>query len=146
MHWFAEHAPKSLKYQIIKFGRLNATNFSEVAKIILKLHFFTRVRVLRKNKEDYQTKKNCDNVLYLILGATGWQNTPENLLNINLPNLSADCKRPSGRSKNYFVVTLSNSKASFKKKPMRNIKQKNCENALYLILGALVGRAHPKIR
>ena len=69
VHSLAGHAPKSPKYKIIKFGRLTARNLSEVAKIILKWRFLTQMRVLIKNKEDYQPNKNCEKVLYLILGA-----------------------------------------------------------------------------
>ena len=48
MHWLAEHVPKYPKCQIIKFGRLTARNLREVAKIILKLNFLTRMRVLQE--------------------------------------------------------------------------------------------------
>ena len=64
-----EHAQKAPKYQIIKLGRLTARSLSEVAKVILKLHFLSRMQVLRKNKESYQTRKNCKNIFYLFLGA-----------------------------------------------------------------------------
>ena len=46
----AEHAPKSVKYQFTKFGRLAERNFSEGAKTILKLLFLTRRRVLRRSQ------------------------------------------------------------------------------------------------
>ena len=89
-----EHAPKSAKYQIIKFGRLTARNLSEVAKIILKLHFLTRMQVLRKTKEDYQTRKNCKNVLYLILSALVGKARPKICEVSTYQIWWADCKRP----------------------------------------------------
>ena len=43
-------------------------------------------------------------------------------------------------------VTLSNSKAKFKKKPKSTIKQRKLlKKVLHLIMGALVGRVHPRI-
>ena len=73
VHWLTEHAPKSAKYQFTKFGRLTVRGPKARAKPfegeILRLLFLTRRRVFRKTKEDYQTKKNDENVLYSILGA-----------------------------------------------------------------------------
>ena len=69
VHSLAQHAPKSPKYPIIKFGQLAARKPTKAAQIIWKLHFLTQMWVLRKKQgEDYQTKKSCKNVLYLILG------------------------------------------------------------------------------
>ena len=48
----------------------------EGANILLKLLFLGRRPVLRKNKEHYEKEEKSKNVLYFILGCTGWQNTP----------------------------------------------------------------------
>ena len=44
----------------------------------------------------------------------------------------ADCNRLLERSKNYFVVTHSNLKASFKKKPRTTIKQSKTKTMPYI--------------
>ena len=87
VHWLAQHAPKSPKYLIIKFGQLTARNLIEAAQIILKLHSLARMRVLRKNQGGLSNKEKLQECLIFDFGCTGWQSTPQNLLNIDLPSL-----------------------------------------------------------
>ena len=62
--------------------------------------------------------------LILILGALVGR-APPKICSISIyQTWSADCKRSYGGRKNYFEVTHSNWKVSFKKKPRRNIKHK----------------------
>ena len=64
VHWLPEHPTLIWLYLI--WYRLTVRDSRERAKIILKLFFSGRLTTV---KEDYQTKENCKNVLYLILGA-----------------------------------------------------------------------------
>ena len=64
VHWLPEHTTLIWIYLI--WYRLTVRDSRERAKIILKLFFSGRLTTV---KEDYQTKENWKNVLYLILGA-----------------------------------------------------------------------------
>ena len=86
-HWLAEHAPKSVKYRFSKFGRLTATDHTEGAKIILNLFFQSPRGVLIKHQRALSNTENWWKWLIFDSGCTGWQSTPQNLLNINLANL-----------------------------------------------------------
>ena len=89
VHWLAEHAPKYAQYQFTRFVRLTVRDPKEGAKIILKLLFVTRKRVLIKNQRTLSNKEKLRKWLIFDSGCTGWQSTPQNLLNINLLNLVA---------------------------------------------------------
>ena len=58
MQFFAEHAPKSTKYQFTKFGPLTARDPKEDAIIILKLLFLTRQQLLTKNQRALSNREN----------------------------------------------------------------------------------------
>ena len=79
--------PKSVQYPFTKFGRMNATDPKKGAKIILKLLILTWRPALRKNQGGPSNREKLRECFILDSGCTGWQNTPQNLLNINLPNL-----------------------------------------------------------
>ena len=64
VHWLLEH--RTLIWLYLIWYRLTVRDPRERAKFILKLFFSGRLTTV---KEDYQTKENCKNVLYLILGA-----------------------------------------------------------------------------
>ena len=64
VHWLPEHATLIWIYLICY--RLTVRDSREREKIILKLFFSGRLTTV---KEDYQSKENWKNVLYLILGA-----------------------------------------------------------------------------
>ena len=81
-----EHAPKSTKYYNNKFFLLIAKDLSKGAEITLILIFLTRRRVLRKNQRTLSNRENLQKYLKFDSGCTGWQSTPQKLLNINLPN------------------------------------------------------------
>ena len=71
------------------------------------------MRVLRKTQRPLSNREKLRICLKFDFGCVAWQSTPQNLLIVN--TLSTDFKKPSGKSKNHFEVTLSNSKAKFKK-------------------------------
>ena len=50
VYWLAGHALKSVKYKFVKFDQPTASDPKEGAKIILRLLFLTRRRVLIKNQ------------------------------------------------------------------------------------------------
>ena len=66
---------------------MNATGPKKGAKIILKLLNLTWRPALRKNQGGPSNREKLRECFILDSGCTGWQNTPQNLLNINLPNL-----------------------------------------------------------
>ena len=83
--WFwvqrlAEHAPKSV-YRFTKLVRLIARDPKEGAKILL---FLTRRPVLRRKQRPLWKEQKEWKCLIFDFGCTGWQSTPQNLLNINL--------------------------------------------------------------
>ena len=70
MHWLAEHAQKSGKYRFTKFRRLAGRDPKEGAKNYFEVtHSNSKGNFKKKTKDDYQTDKNYENGLYLILGA-----------------------------------------------------------------------------
>ena len=87
VHWLAEHAPNSAKYQFIKFGRMTVKYPKKGAKIILKLLFLSRRRVLKKKQRELSNRENWQKWLTFDSGCTGWDSTPQSLLSIDLPNL-----------------------------------------------------------
>ena len=87
VHQFAEHATKSVKNQFTKLGRMTLTDSNKKAKIILKLLILSRTTVLRRNQGGPSNKENLWEFHVFDSGCTDWQSTPQNLLNIKLPNL-----------------------------------------------------------
>ena len=58
VHWLAEHAPNSAKYQFIKFGRMTVKYPKKGAKIILKLLFLmSKASFKEKTKRTIQQRK-----------------------------------------------------------------------------------------
>ena len=86
VQWLAEHVPTSAKYQFTDFGWLTPRDPSEGANIILQLLFLTRMPILKKIKE-LSNREKLRECLIFDFGCSGWQSTPQNLLNIDLPNL-----------------------------------------------------------
>ena len=113
----AETAPKSVKYQFTKLARLTPRNSKKGAKLILTFFFLLSFFFFlwEKHKEHYGTKKKEPKCLIFDFGWTGWQSTPQHLLNINLPNLVDRLQETKWRSKNYSALTLYNPMANFKK-------------------------------
>ena len=87
MHWLAEHAPKSGKYRFTKFGQLTGRDPREEAKTISELLFLTRRPVLRKKQRALWKEEKKRKRFIFDFGSTGWQSTPQNLVNIDSPNL-----------------------------------------------------------
>ena len=87
VHWLAEQAQKSVQYQFTKLGRMTATYFKEGVKIIWKFVFLSRKQVIRKKQTIVWKEENKPKCLMCNFGCTGWHGTPQNLFNINLPNL-----------------------------------------------------------
>ena len=85
VHSLEEHGQKSCKYIFTKSGRLTGRDPSEGVKIILYLHFLTWRQVLRKNQPGLSNRKKLRGSLIFDSGCIGWQSTPQNLFNINLP-------------------------------------------------------------
>ena len=83
VHWLAEHAPKSLKYRFTKFGQLAGRSPSEGVKIVLNLQFLAWGRVLRKNQGGLLNKEKLHGCLIFDSGCTGWQSTPQSMVNID---------------------------------------------------------------
>ena len=133
VHWLAEHAPKFVQYQFNKLGLLTTRDPQEGEKIIWKFVFLSRKQVItKKKKQHYEKKKKSQNVLCVILGAQVGRACPK-ICSISIYQpWPADCNRPLERSKNYFEVTHSNSKASIKKKPWRTIKQSKTKTMPYI--------------
>ena len=91
--------------------------------------------------EHYQTEKNCKNVFNLVLGGH-W------LAEQSPKSVKDECTKSQQLTARDLMegVTLSNVKASFKKINKEHYQtENNHENSLNLILGAVVGRARPKI-
>ena len=87
VHWLPDHAPKSGKYQFAKFVWLTGRESKEVAKIILRLLFLSqRPPVLIKNQRELPHRGQWRQWLIFDFGHTGWQSTPQNLVNIDSPN------------------------------------------------------------
>ena len=93
VHWLAEHAPKSTKYQLNQFGRLNARNLREAAKIILKLIFLTERLVLRKNQKGLSNREKLRECPTFGSWCTCRQSKAQNLLSINLPILQETLRK-----------------------------------------------------
>lgn len=93
MHWSAEHAPKSTKYQLNQFGWLNARNLSEAAKIILKLLFLTERLVLRKNQKGLSNREKLRKCPAFGSWCTCRQSKAQKLLSINLPILQETLRK-----------------------------------------------------
>ena len=124
---------------------MNAADPKKGAKIILKLLIVTWRPALRKNQGGPSNREKLRECFILDSGCTGWQNTPQNLLNINLPNLVGWLQKTL-KSKIYFEVSLSNSKPSFSKKNKEHYqKKKKSTNVWYLILDALVATGLPNL-
>ena len=87
VHRLAEHAPRSVQYQFTNLGRLTATDPWKGAKIILKLLILTRRPALRKNHGGPSNRVKPRQCLIFDSGCTGSQSMPQNVFNINLPNL-----------------------------------------------------------
>ena len=77
VHWLKEHAPNSAKYQFIKFGRMTVKYPKKGAKIILKLLFLSRRRVLKKKQRELSNRENWQKWLTFDSGCTGWDSTPK---------------------------------------------------------------------
>ena len=87
VHWLVEHPPKSVKYRFAKFGPLTGNDSKEGGKIILRLLFLTRRQVLIKSQGAPSHREHWWKWLIFDSGCTGWQTTPQNLVNMYLPNL-----------------------------------------------------------
>ena len=61
VNWLAEHTPKPTQYQFAKFGPLIGRGPKEGAKIVLKLLFLTRRRLLTKNQRPLSIRENGGN-------------------------------------------------------------------------------------
>ena len=59
VHWLAEHAPKSVKYQFTKPGVVTSRDTKEGAKIISKWHFPTRWQVFKKKQSTIKRRKTA---------------------------------------------------------------------------------------
>ena len=125
---------------------MNATGPKKGAKIILKLLILTWRPALRKNQGGPSNREKLRECFILDSGCTGWQNTPQNLLNINLPNLVGWLQETLRKEQKLFRSDTFQLDGKFLKKKTKHYKKKkNSENALYLILSTLVGRARPKL-
>ena len=134
VHWLAEDTPKSVKYQFTKFVWLTARNLSEEAKIIFEATISNlKVSFKKKPKSTIQQRKLAK-MTYVWFRWIGWYSTPLNLLNMDFKNLFAWIE---GTLENYFELLTKNQKA--------HQTEQMVENDLYLILGTMIGKTHPKI-
>ena len=120
----------------------------EKANIILKLIFVIQKGDLRKIQGALSNKEKRHGCLTFGSGCTGGQSTAQvTRLQRARPKSTAQVNTaPKARSKNYFQDTFSKSTVNFNKKTKEHYPtQKISENDLYLILGALVGIARPRI-
>ena len=101
-HWEGEWTSKSVQYKFTKLGRMTATCPKEGAKIVSKLLILTRRPVLRKNQGGPSNREKLRECLIFDSGCTGWQSTPENLLNINLSNLVGCLQNPLRKVQKLF--------------------------------------------
>ena len=72
VHWLTQHTPKFVKYKFTTFGRLNVRDPREGAKIILKLLFLTRRRLLMKNQRALSNREKVQHWLLFDYGCIGW--------------------------------------------------------------------------
>ena len=145
VHWLAEHAPKSVKYRFTKLAWLTPRDTKKGAKIIFRLPFLTWRWVLRKNQRRLLKREKLRECLIFDSRYTGWQSMPQNLFNINLPNL-VGWFQETLRSKSFFGCSSFWFENKFSGKNKKHYeKTKKGENVLYLILSAVVGRARPNI-
>ena len=86
MEWLPERVPRPANYQFTKFGQLDPRDPREGAKIMFQLLFLTQRPILRKIQGGLSDKEKLRECLLFDNGCTGWQSTPQNLLNIELPN------------------------------------------------------------
>ena len=94
VHWLAEHTPKSGQYKFAKSCRLTGRDPKEGTIIVLKLLILTWRPVLGKKVGGLSNREKLRESLIFDSGCTGWQSTPQNLVNINLPIWAADSKKP----------------------------------------------------
>ena len=102
VHCLAEHSLKFVKYQFTRFFWLTGRNFSEETKFILKLFSLTWRRVLRKTQWGLSNREKLRECLIFDSGCTGCQSTPQNQLNINLPNLVHWLQETLGKEQKLF--------------------------------------------
>ena len=145
MHCLAEHAPKSIKDRFTKPCRLILRDLRERAKIISKLLFLTRRHVLRKNQKALLNKKTVKkpNIWFWV-----------NCLAKHDPKCAKDqfiklCRLIPGGIReeakiNFKIPCLIRRQVLSKNQRALSIREKS-KNVLSLILGALFGKARPKI-
>ena len=111
---------------------LTVRNSREGARIIFKILFLSPQRVLLKNQRALSSTENGRKWLLFDSGCSGWQSTPENLVNIDLPNLVGWLQDTLWKEQKLFRVILSNSKASFNKKTSNFIQHKKWAKLTYI--------------
>ena len=86
------------KYRFTKLGQLTERDPKEGAKIILRLLFLTRRWVLIKKPHREHWRKWL--IFYFV--CTGFQSTPQNLVNIDLPDLVGWLEETLRKEQNLF--------------------------------------------
>ena len=147
--WFwvyqlVEHTPKFVQYQFTKLGRLTASDTKKRAKIILKLFILTRRLAFRRNEGGSSNREKLRECLIFDCGCTGSQSTPQNLLNINLPNLVGYLQETLWKEQRIILkFFFLSQKEVIRKKQATLWKEEKESNVLFVILGALVWQSTP---
>ena len=144
--WLVEHAPKSVKHQFNKLGWLTTTDPKKVGKLILKWLFLTRSPALTMKQRALWAEEKEQKCLIFDFGCTVWQSTPQNLFKINLRNLVSSLQQTLRKEQKlcWSSPFYLRRKLSEKNKQHFESNKKN-QNVLYVIFGALVGRARHEI-
>ena len=111
---------------------MNATGPKKGAKIILKLLILTWRPALRKNQGGPSNREKLRECFILDSGCTGWQNTPQNLLNINLPNLVGWLQETLRKEQKLFRSDTFQLDGKFLKKKQSTIKRRKTAKMPYI--------------
>ena len=132
-----KHVPKFAKDTLTKLCRLISGAVREGVKINFKITHLIGKQVLSKHQRALSNREKLQKCR---------QSTPQNLLNINLPNLVGCFQELSEKEQKFDLRCLIYFKGKAEAKNKEHYqREKNSENVLNLILDALFGRARPKI-
>ena len=102
MHWFAEHATKSIKYQFTKFGRLSARDPMEGAKNYFEVLLSISKRSYQKKTSNAMKRRKRVKCLICDFGCTALAEYALNLFNINLPNFVGSLQQTLRKDEKLF--------------------------------------------
>ena len=142
LHWLAEHATKSAKYQFMKIFLDGRKRPYGKANIILKLIFVIQKGILRKKIQQRKTA-GMSYIWFWVQWLVGHAPKSVQYKFTKLGRLTAT--HPKEGAKIILKILFLTRRPVFRKKQRALWIEKKSENVLYFILSVLASRARPKI-